>query len=102
MWVELDNRLLFVFFMIRRPPGSTRTDTLFPYTTLFRSFGQVAISENDSVADFALKIFDTTLHTLMEVRERLDPEALQRAIDAMAKAERVEFYGFGEIGRAHV
>src|SRR3546814_885325 len=28
---------LFVFFMIRRPPRSTRTDTLFPYTTLFRS-----------------------------------------------------------------
>src|SRR3546814_1996847 len=25
--------------MIRRPPGSTRTDTLFPYTTLFRSGG---------------------------------------------------------------
>src|SRR3546814_5705325 len=24
--------------MMRRPPGSTRTDTLFPYTTLFRSF----------------------------------------------------------------
>src|SRR3546814_529498 len=30
---------IFVFFlMIRRPPRSTRTDTLFPYTTLFRSF----------------------------------------------------------------
>src|SRR3546814_5329001 len=29
---------MFVFFlMIRRPPRSTRTDTLFPYTTLFRS-----------------------------------------------------------------
>src|SRR3546814_12214435 len=29
---------LYVFFlMIRRPPRSTRTDTLFPYTTLFRS-----------------------------------------------------------------
>src|SRR3546814_4897290 len=26
-----------VFVMIRRPPRSTRTDTLFPYTTLFRS-----------------------------------------------------------------
>src|SRR3546814_18932471 len=25
------------FFRIRRPPRSTRTDTLFPYTTLFRS-----------------------------------------------------------------
>src|SRR3546814_9824264 len=28
---------LFLFLMIRRPPRSTRTDTLFPYTTLFRS-----------------------------------------------------------------
>src|SRR3546814_10134562 len=31
--------LLFFFLMIRRPPRSTRTDTLFPYTTLFRSPG---------------------------------------------------------------
>src|SRR3546814_20138784 len=30
---------VFVFLMIRRPPRSTRTDTLFPYTTLFRSPG---------------------------------------------------------------
>src|SRR3546814_10589388 len=31
-------RLLFSFFLMRRrPPRSTRTDTLFPYTTLFRS-----------------------------------------------------------------
>src|SRR3546814_7809109 len=29
--------LFFLFLMIRRPPRSTRTDTLFPYTTLFRS-----------------------------------------------------------------
>src|SRR3546814_2593689 len=29
----------FFFLMIRRPPRSTRTDTLFPYTTLFRSIG---------------------------------------------------------------
>src|SRR3546814_6851698 len=33
----------FFFLMIRRPPRSTRTDTLFPYTTLFRSdAGQLA------------------------------------------------------------
>src|SRR3546814_17318539 len=30
--------------MLRRPPRSTRTDTLFPYTTLFRSFRWLAIS----------------------------------------------------------
>src|SRR3546814_20788569 len=29
----------FFFLIIRRPPRSTRTDTLFPYTTLFRSDG---------------------------------------------------------------
>src|SRR3546814_13986539 len=28
---------LFFFLKVRRPPRSTRTDTLFPYTTLFRS-----------------------------------------------------------------
>src|SRR3546814_148207 len=31
--------VFFFFLMIRRPPRSTRTDTLFPYTTLFRSTG---------------------------------------------------------------
>src|SRR3546814_18692458 len=38
--------LLFItcvfFLMIRRPPRSTRTDTLFPYTTLFRSVDHAA------------------------------------------------------------
>src|SRR3546814_3550484 len=37
----------FFFLMIRRPPRSTRTDTLFPYTTLFRSPG---FSPKDSKA----------------------------------------------------
>src|SRR3546814_19427019 len=35
---------VFYFLMIRRPPRSTRTDTLFPYTTLFRSEGQVGVA----------------------------------------------------------
>src|SRR3546814_9243641 len=44
--------LLFFFLMIRRPPRSTRTDTLFPYTTLFRSRGQALGGERgtDGVA----------------------------------------------------
>src|SRR3546814_18600743 len=36
--------------MIRRPPRSTRTDTLFPYTTLFRSFLAVGRGEKAVVA----------------------------------------------------
>src|SRR3546814_20043363 len=39
VWLLLFISILYIFFflMIRRPPRSTRTDTLFPYTTLFRS-----------------------------------------------------------------
>src|SRR3546814_8527166 len=40
----------FFFLMIRRPPRSTRTDTLFPYTTLFRSHIAASISVVSSVS----------------------------------------------------
>src|SRR3546814_7154408 len=33
--------------MIRRPPRSTRTDTLFPYTTLFRSYGYATLRDEN-------------------------------------------------------
>ena len=62
------------------------------------SFGQFSISEQDAIGDISQKIFDTTLHTLMDVRERLDPQDLERAVAAIARAERVEFYGFGASG----
>src|SRR3546814_17962065 len=39
---------LFFLLMIRRPPRSTRTDTLFPYTTLFRS--AIGVADEDAVA----------------------------------------------------
>src|SRR3546814_20264022 len=37
MLVSIFVMFVFFFLMTRRPPRSTRTDTLFPYTTLFRS-----------------------------------------------------------------
>src|SRR3546814_18950727 len=40
---------LFFFLMIRRPPRSTRTDTLFPYTTLFRGVGHGAAARRHRV-----------------------------------------------------
>src|SRR3546814_6716622 len=39
--------------MIRRPPRSTRTDTLFPYTTLFRSLLRFAAQLTDRLLQFA-------------------------------------------------
>src|SRR3546814_3856271 len=44
--------------MIRRPPRSTRTDTLFPYTTLFRSSDFVATYNREFTPDFS---FEATL-----------------------------------------
>src|SRR3546814_5542932 len=60
----LVNELLSInpvfFLMIRRPPRSTRTDTLFPYTTLFRGYraagcgGRCARPQKDRVAGDAV------------------------------------------------
>src|SRR3546814_2537418 len=52
--------------MIRRPPRSTRTDTLFPYTTLFRSLFRTVeqlqdVAENMS-CDPSAKLFDDKNH----------------------------------------
>src|SRR3546814_19922163 len=55
----------FFFLMIRRPPRSTRTDTLFPYTTLFRSNRVVPHDELMAEARaLALKIADKSPLTL--------------------------------------
>src|SRR3546814_14996366 len=42
---------IVLFVMIRRPPRSTRTDTLFPYTTLFRSLLAQAVGEWDAARE---------------------------------------------------
>src|SRR3546814_21109273 len=57
---------LFFFLMIRRPPRSTRTDTLFPYTTLFRSNGD----QVESHVELAARIFERgeTAFILAELR----------------------------------
>src|SRR3546814_8396384 len=41
--------------MIRRPPRSTRTDTLFPYTTLFRSGGELLDTTSD-LSQFSVEV----------------------------------------------
>src|SRR3546814_6247694 len=58
---------LFFFLMIRRPPRSTRTDTLFPYTTLFRSQLQVNLAGRHS----AQAALEQSLTELAATRETL-------------------------------
>src|SRR6266567_8844216 len=47
--VSLEDFIFFFFLMIRRPPRST----LFPYTTLFRSFADIPLSLRESIVAFA-------------------------------------------------
>src|SRR3546814_7558230 len=62
--------------MIRRPPRSTRTDTLFPYTTLFRS------------------------HPAVRVQARLDHARNRLDLDALAGGEPLVHHEAGEAARA--
>src|SRR3546814_13366745 len=55
--------------MIRRPPRSTRTDTLFPYTTLFRSIGDRADVRFDA---YPRRHFDATV---IQIGHGADPRS---------------------------
>src|SRR3546814_702911 len=62
-------RLLFVFLIIRRPPRSTLTDTLFPYTTLFRS---VALAPEERLSPEILDSSNgrTTMTKLLKLAQK--------------------------------
>src|SRR3546814_9942273 len=70
--------------MIRRPPRSTRTDTLFPYTTLFRST-QPAIrrgfmSEHDPRPEHLAYDFNKTLSSVVGLRTQVPGDAFTAAV----------------------
>src|SRR3546814_3428856 len=74
--------------MIRRPPRSTRTDTLFPYTTLFRSFGQPrrqrrAAGQTDEIADQHIERRDLGAHARR--RDMLDDQHRESPARAIAE-----------------
>src|SRR3546814_4964898 len=78
--------------MIRRPPRSTRTDTLFPYTTLFRSGRPEFIAEigdgeegNAAFVQFAHDLRHALDRRADAVDELFAPEANQRRMFRMAR-----------------
>src|SRR3546814_12176571 len=79
--------------MIRRPPRSTRTDTLFPYTTLFRSDDEAldAIRDALDAGGESARQETALLHRAERWRERLLEEgdaALAELIEAHPSADR--------------
>ncbi|WP_421868416.1 SIS domain-containing protein [Motiliproteus sp.] len=59
------------------------------------NFEQFSLNKKDTVSDFKSKIFDSTIGNLLNIKEELDADTLELAIDSLALAKRIEFYGFG-------
>src|SRR3546814_11035014 len=81
----------FFFLMIRRPPRSTRTDTLFPYPTLFRSVGVAVRGRQDAPPAELQRVLDAQVVVVLgvehAVRERLTAaHAEEVALEARAVA----------------
>ena len=53
------------------------------------------IYPDDSIHDLCEKVFDTAVSEILNVRSQIDQKILEQAIQALAKARRVEFYAFG-------
>src|SRR3546814_3048906 len=68
--------VLLLFLMRRRPPRSTRTDALFPYTTLFRSLPILVAAEHQE--------------DLVVLRQELVPHVLRIVVDGI---DRLEIHG---------
>src|ERR1700739_3406917 len=55
-------------------------------------------AQDDLAADLVNKICSRSINTLLDLRNNLDPDAIQKALDILSKANKIEFYGQGTSG----
>src|SRR3546814_21118339 len=100
LYMSLSCSFFFFFLMIRRPPKSTRTDTLFPYTTLLPILA--AISASHAFRTWVRAKHGYPLEDENRKRGRSyrgESPAAERKIELLSSEnERLT----GQIGRAHV
>src|SRR3546814_8647111 len=95
------------FVMIRRPPRSTRTDTLFPYTTLFRSVGPVQLAADGAVVAGRLRaaVGGRVLHAdgaiTAAAARHADRDMADILADGGAGAAELQRSGDRHAGRGH-
>ena len=53
------------------------------------------VEPNDTVEDFAIKIFEMTMASLEDAKSNLDYKLIGRSVDILAQAKKIEFYGLG-------
>src|SRR3546814_4907347 len=92
--------MFFFFFMIRRPPRSTRTDTLFPYTTLFRSGAGGRGGRAGDAARHHLGYRDAQSHRDLRVSRHGDRDRSAGAADARSEEHTSELQSLMRISYA--
>ncbi|TCS35726.1 RpiR family transcriptional regulator [Paucimonas lemoignei] len=60
--------------------------------------GDETLAPDDLTADLVGKICSRSINALLDLRNNLQPEAIQRALDVLARANKIEFYGQGTSG----
>ena len=58
-------------------------------------FETYEINDDDSIFDLTEKVFETTISEILNIQSQLSQDLLEEAIEALANANRVEFYAFG-------
>jgi RpiR family carbohydrate utilization transcriptional regulator len=61
-------------------------------------FSETRLSIDDSTPDLIAKVIDSGISSLIKARDSLPAERVQLAVDMLAKASRIEFYGLGGSG----
>ncbi|MBB5199321.1 RpiR family carbohydrate utilization transcriptional regulator [Glaciimonas immobilis] len=56
------------------------------------------LAQDDIAADLVNKICSRSINTLLDLRNHLSPDAIQRALDVLLKSNKIEFYGQGTSG----
>src|SRR3546814_18658015 len=83
--------------MIRRPPRSTRTDTLFPYTTLFRSWGTKLPGQYEAIIHLAGKAHDTRNTSNPEEYFQVNTELTRKLFDRFLQGDARDFIYFSSV-----
>ncbi|MFD2366348.1 SIS domain-containing protein [Pseudoduganella sp. GCM10020061] len=55
-------------------------------------------TQDDLAVDLVSKICSRSINTLLDLRNNLDPDAIQKALDILSRANKIEFYGQGTSG----
>ena len=58
-------------------------------------YEEFSFGDEDSARQYTFKVFDSTMEALKKVRDSIEVTAIEKAVELLGNARRVEFYGFG-------